>query len=118
MPPIDTLKASKRLQEEGTFSPEQAERIAEILSEIEGESPLRSRPSRIASADKYRRLQLLSSRDRDRRRSGEWVAQRFDLMDERIARSLAELKSDFMEALLIGIAFLTIYVSVLGYLLG
>jgi predicted nuclease with TOPRIM domain len=35
MPPIDTLKASKRLQEEGTFSPEQAERIAEILSDLD-----------------------------------------------------------------------------------
>jgi predicted nuclease with TOPRIM domain len=35
MAPIDTLKASKRLQEEGTFSPEQAERIAEILSDLD-----------------------------------------------------------------------------------
>ena len=33
--PIDTLQASKRLQEEGTFSPEQAERIAEILSDLD-----------------------------------------------------------------------------------
>lgn len=33
--PIDTLKAARRLQEEETFSPEQAERIAEVLSELE-----------------------------------------------------------------------------------
>jgi len=33
--PIDTLKAAKRLQEDDTFSPEQAERIAEILSELD-----------------------------------------------------------------------------------
>jgi chromosome segregation ATPase len=33
--PIDTLKAAKRLQEEDTFSPEQAERIAEILSDLD-----------------------------------------------------------------------------------
>lgn len=33
--PIDTLKASKRLQEDDTFSPEQAERIAEILSDLD-----------------------------------------------------------------------------------
>lgn len=33
--PIDTLKAARRLQEEGTFSTEQAERIAEILSDLD-----------------------------------------------------------------------------------
>jgi phage regulator Rha-like protein len=33
--PIDTLKAAKRLQEDDTFSPEQAERIAEILSDLD-----------------------------------------------------------------------------------
>lgn len=33
--PIDTLKAAKRLQEGDTFSPEQAERIAEILSDLD-----------------------------------------------------------------------------------
>lgn len=31
----DTLKAAKRLQEDDTFSPEQAERIAEILSDLD-----------------------------------------------------------------------------------
>ncbi|WP_022836104.1 hypothetical protein [Salisaeta longa] len=36
--PIDTLKAAKRLQEGGTFSPDQAERIAEILSYTDGAS--------------------------------------------------------------------------------
>ena len=30
--PIDTLKAAKRLQEDGTFSVDQAERIAEIFA--------------------------------------------------------------------------------------
>ena len=33
--PIDTLKATRRLQEDGTFSPEQAERITETLSEMD-----------------------------------------------------------------------------------
>lgn len=33
--PIDTLKAARRLQEEGTFNEEQAERIAEVLSEMD-----------------------------------------------------------------------------------
>jgi len=33
--PIDTLKAARRLQEDDTFSPEQAERIAEILSDLD-----------------------------------------------------------------------------------
>lgn len=33
--PIDTLKAAKRLQQEDTFSPEQAERIAEVLSDLD-----------------------------------------------------------------------------------
>ena len=31
---IDTLKAARRLQEDGTFSPEQAKRIAETLSDF------------------------------------------------------------------------------------
>jgi len=35
MPPIDTLRAAKRLQEENTFSAEQAERLAEILSDLD-----------------------------------------------------------------------------------
>ena len=33
--PIDTLKAARRLHEDGTFSPEQVERIAETLSEMD-----------------------------------------------------------------------------------
>ena len=33
--PIDTLKAARRLQEEGTFGEEQEERIAEVLSELD-----------------------------------------------------------------------------------
>jgi len=33
--PIDTLKAAHRLQEDELFSPEQAERIAEILSDLD-----------------------------------------------------------------------------------
>lgn len=33
--PIDTLKAARRLQEGDAFSPEQAERIAETLSEMD-----------------------------------------------------------------------------------
>ena len=33
--PIDTLKAARRLQKDGTFSPEQAKRIAETLSEMD-----------------------------------------------------------------------------------
>ncbi|PSQ66924.1 MAG: hypothetical protein BRD32_01635 [Bacteroidetes bacterium QH_2_64_74] len=32
---IDTLKAARRLQEGDAFSPEQAERIAETLSEMD-----------------------------------------------------------------------------------
>ena len=32
--PIDTLKAARRLQEGDAFSPEQAERIAETLSDF------------------------------------------------------------------------------------
>ena len=33
--PIDTLKAARHLQVDGTFSPEQAKRIAETLSEMD-----------------------------------------------------------------------------------
>ena len=33
--PIDTLKAARRLQEEDTFDEDQAERIAEVLSELD-----------------------------------------------------------------------------------
>ncbi|PSQ96249.1 MAG: hypothetical protein BRD55_07290 [Bacteroidetes bacterium SW_9_63_38] len=61
MSPIDTLQASKRLQEEGVFSPEQAERIAEILSSLD-----------VASATKDD-LEELEAR----------MEQRFDQVDER-----------------------------------
>ena len=39
--PIDTLKAARRLQEDGTFSPEQAKRIAETLSEMDVASAMK-----------------------------------------------------------------------------
>jgi len=67
--PIDTLKASKRLQEDDTFSPEQAERIAEILSDLD-----------VASATK-------EDLDAAEARLGERIDQmgeRIDQMDNRI----------------------------------
>ena len=33
--PIDTLKAARRLQEDDTFSPKQAERVAEFVSDLD-----------------------------------------------------------------------------------
>jgi len=84
--PIDTLKAAKRLQEDDTFSPEQAERIAEILSELD-----------VASATKEdlddletrlgERIDRLSERvdglETRMQARFEQVDERFDQVDER-----------------------------------
>ena len=68
--PIDTLKAARRLQEEDTFDEDQAERIAEVLSELD-----------VASATKED-LNELEERFTDR----------IDRLDERVATK-AELES-------------------------
>jgi chromosome segregation ATPase len=86
--PIDTLHAAKRLQEEGTFSPEQAERIAEILSEMD-----------VASATKGDLDELegrLTSRiDRLGNRIDE-TSGRLDRLEEKVATQseLKAVKSD------------------------
>jgi predicted nuclease with TOPRIM domain len=87
--PIDTLKASKRLQEEGTFSPEQAERIAEILSDLDvasatkedlddAEERLGARIDQVEA-----RVDALETRMDERFQQ---VDERFDQIDERFDR--------------------------------
>ena len=68
--PIDTLKAARRLQEEDTFDEDQAERIAEVLSELD-----------VASATKE-----------DLNELEERLTDRIDRLDEKVATK-AELES-------------------------
>jgi predicted transcriptional regulator len=79
--PIDTLKAARRLQEDDTFSPEQAERIAEILSDLDVAS---------ATKDDLDDLEerLTSRIDR--------LSDRIDRLDEKVAtkEELKAVKSD------------------------
>lgn len=97
--PIDTLKAAKRLQEDDTFSPNQAERIAEVLSEMD-----------VASATKEdlddleerltNRIDLLGDRIDETNsrlaRFREEVDGRFDRLDGKVATQsdLKAVKSD------------------------
>jgi polyhydroxyalkanoate synthesis regulator phasin len=69
--PIDTLKAARRLQEDNTFNEQQAERIAEILSELD-----------VASATK-------EDLDETEGRLKEHVEHRLSAAEERIKRQLS-----------------------------
>jgi predicted nuclease with TOPRIM domain len=147
MPPIDTLKASKRLQEEGTFSPEQAERIAEILSDLDVasatkedlddvEERLGARIDQVEERLGARIDQLGARVDQveerlDARIDGleTRMDERFDRVDEKMAslkreltqqneKQISQLRTDLYRGLFIGVGAVAALVTVLGYLLG
>ncbi len=98
--PIDTLKAAKRLQEEGTFSAEQAERIAEILSDMD-----------VASATKED-LDALEER----------LARRIDDQESRVESRLDALQANLENYVTSRVGWaaglLALYLTLLNYLLG
>jgi len=116
--PIDTLKAAKRLQEEDTFSPEQAERLAEVLSELDVASAttadledVEGRLSqRIDDVEEH-----LSQRIEDLE---ERMSQRIELSEDRLGRRIAEVKSDLYRALMIGLGAIGTLILVANYLMG
>ena len=105
--PIDTLKAAKRLQEENTFSPEQAERLAEVLSDLDVASAtkadLEDMEGRLSQ-----RIEDLESR----------MSQRIELSEDRLGRRIAEVKSDLYRALMIGLGAIGTLILVANYLMG
>jgi hypothetical protein len=90
--PIDTLKISKHLQEGDTFTPEQSERLAEALSDLD-----------VASATRDD-LDSLEKR----------LTQRIEVSEDRLAKRIAESESSLYRALLIGLGAVT---GVLGTLI-
>jgi len=98
--PIDTLKAAKRLQEEGTFSAEQAERIAEILSDMD-----------VASATKED-LDALEDR----------LVRRIDDQESRVESRLDALQANLENYVTSRVGWaaglLALYLTLLNYLLG
>lgn len=130
--PIDTLKASKRLQEEGTFSSEQAERIAEILSDLDVASAtkddlddLENRlGGRIDQVDA--RIEQLESRvDQAEEHLGTRIdevearlTQRIEVSEQRTEQQISQLRSDLYRALLIGFGAVAALVSVLNFIIG
>jgi predicted nuclease with TOPRIM domain len=141
--PIDTLKASKRLQEEGTFSPEQAERIAEILSDLDVASATKEDLDDTEERLGVRIDQLEARIDQlearidqveerlDARIDGleTRMDERFDQVDENMdflkreltqqtEKQISQLRTDLYRGLFIGVGAVAALVTVLGYLLG
>lgn len=109
--PIDTLKASKRLQEEGTFSPEQADRIAEILSDLD-----------IASATKEDLDEVETRLSKDLDEVEQRLTQRIELSEERLGKEIQKTRTQlfrWMLASVTGVATIVgALVALLNYLLG
>jgi len=98
--PIDTLKAARRLQEEDTFDEDQAERIAEVLSELD-----------VASATKED-LDEAEGRLRDDIGGVEGrLRTEMDAMEERLRRQLTT-------RIYGAAAFITAVLGILNYLVG
>ena len=98
--PIDTLKAAWRLQEDGTFSPEQAERIAETLSDFG-----------VASATKEDLNDLEERLTEHIERSEEKIR---DLVDHRHQ----EMKTFVMTRLGWAAGLLAVWITLLNYVMG
>lgn len=127
--PIDTLKAARRLQEQGMFDEEQAERIAEVLSELD-----------VASAtaedlhEMEERLTVRLDRAAEERASlEERFTARMDRLSDRIAGVGSRVEevggqlTDRFEAriaklerrlLVAGVPALVAIVAILNYLMG
>jgi len=141
--PIDTLKAAKRLQQEDTFSPEQAERIAEVLSELdvasatkedldEAESRLGERIDEVEARlgeridhveaqmnERFERVDERFERAEEARSAIEdRLTQRIELSEQRMEKQISQLRSDLYRVLLVGFGAVAALVSVLNYVLG
>jgi len=80
--PIDTLKAARRLQEEDTFDEDQAERIAEVMSDFGA-----------ASATKE-----------DLNELEERLTQRIELSEERLGQKVEGVRSELTRTIVASVA--------------
>ena len=123
--PIDTLKAAKRLQEENTFSPEQAERPAEVLSDLDVASATKGDLEDVEGRLSQRIDRLSPGIDDLESRISqqfedleERMSQRIELWEDRLGRRIAEVKSDLYRALMIGLGAIGTLILVANYLMG
>jgi len=123
--PIDTLKAARRLQEEDTFDEEQAERIAEVLSELdvasataedlhEMEERLTARMDRLSD-----RIDSVGSRIDEVESRIDGVESRIDevrgQLTDRFEARIAKLERRLLVA---GVPAVAAIVAILNYLMG
>jgi DNA anti-recombination protein RmuC len=142
--PVDTLKAAKRLQEGDTFSPEQAERIAEILSDLdvasatkddldaaeqrldnridELESRLDNRIDELESRLETRTDELESRLETRTDELESRLNQRIELSEERLGQRIEERHTatvrTVVSAVAAGSAFLAVVIPLSIYLIG
>jgi predicted nucleic acid-binding Zn-ribbon protein len=98
--PIDTLEAARRLQEGETFSPEQAERIAEVLSEMD-----------VASATAEDVDEARASLKEDIGDAEDRLRTEMEAMEERLRRHLTT-------RIYGAAAFITAVLGILNYVMG
>lgn len=116
--PLDTLKAAKRLQEEGAFTPEQAERIAEVLSEMDVASAtkedLGDLEGRLDS-----RIDELEERMNSRFEDLEArLTQRIELSEERLGQQVERVRTQLLQWLMGGLGAVVAILTLVSYLLG
>jgi biopolymer transport protein ExbB/TolQ len=102
--PLDTLQAAKRLQEDDTFSPEQAERIAEILSDMDVAS---------ATAEDLQEMETRLSQRLDR--AGDERSTLKEQLTDRFEARIAQLERRLLVA---GVPTIAAIVAILNYLMG
>ncbi|WP_118827696.1 hypothetical protein [Salinibacter ruber] len=102
--PLDTLQAAKRLQEDDTFSPEQAERIAEILSDMDVAS---------ATAEDLQEMETRLSQRLDR--AADERSSLKEQLTDRFEARIAQLERRLLVA---GVPTIAAIVAILNYLMG
>ena len=102
--PLDTLQAAKRLQEDDTFSPEQAERIAEILSDMDVAS---------ATAEDLQEMETRLSQRLDR--AADERSSLKEQLTDRFEARVAQLERRLLVA---GVPTIAAIVAILNYLMG
>lgn len=130
--PLDTHRAFKRLQEDNVFSPEQAERIAETLADLDVASATQEDLLNLEARldDRFDRIDERFDRVDERFEQFDEridnlekrLTQRNELTEERLNRQLEEAEKRLFRGMIVGLsavtALLGTLIAVMGYFAG
>ena len=127
--PIDTHQVFKHLKRDNVFTEEQADRLAEALSEMDVASATKEDleatekrlTDRIDEVENRLDGRIDEVENRPDGRIDEVenrLTQQIELSEERLGQRISELRSDLYRALLIGFGAVAALVTVLNYVIG